>query len=256
MTGPIREEWVADRRYVVFDRFAQLPSLVHAYSTKPHDMSLREKPDANRCAANRAQFLRDLNLAPETACYACQVHGTALGVIENEQQAGNVPDVDGLLTERVHQPLVTFSADCPLILVYDSERHALGMVHASWRCTVAHAAAKLIQQMGRCFGCCPADLLAGIGPSIGPRVYEVGADVRQAASEHLDGSDRFFTPHGAKFLFDLWAANTAQLLAAGLDRENILIAGVCTVEDNDRFYSYRHENTAGRFALAAALLPR
>jgi hypothetical protein len=110
--------------------------------------------------------------------------------------------------------------------------------------------------MCEAFALGPDDLIAAICPSAGPCCYEVGPDVRAAAEEALDSADRFFQPRpdaADKWLFDLWAANRAQLRSAGLAGDDIHVAEVCTLCRNDLFSSHRKEGlAAGRFLAAIA----
>ena len=206
-----------------------------------------------RRAARRRQMALDLELDAEAIAYCVQVHRTELAVIDGSTAAGPRAGVDGLLTIQPGTTLMTFSADCPLVLAYDPLRPAVGMVHASWRCTVAGATRGLIDAMSRSFDCDPKNILAGIGPDAGPCCYEVGAEVYEAAAG-LEQRDAVFCARGGRLLFDLWSANQAQLLAAGVRTENIETAAVCTLCRNDLFYSYRIEGAGcGHFGLMAGL---
>jgi YfiH family protein len=161
--------------------------------------------------------------------------------------------VDGLLTDRPDTGLMLLSADCPLVIAFDPRRPAIGVAHASWRCTVAGITAKLVQKMVDVFESRPSEMLSGIGPSAGPERYVVGGEVRREAAGSLDGHERFFRRVDGQETFDLWAANRAQLLGAGLLPERIELAEVCTIGD-ERFFSYRREGPeTGRFALVAGL---
>jgi copper oxidase (laccase) domain-containing protein len=129
----------------------------------------------------------------------------------------------------------------------------VGLVHASWRCTCALATRQVIETMRARFGCDPGRMLAGIGPSAGPERYEVKQDVFDAARDLLD-RERFFIRRGECLYFDLWAANRAQLEVAGVQPKNIETAGVCTMTDTERFYSFRREGAGcGHFGLMAGL---
>lgn len=148
---------------------------------------------------------------------------------------------------------MTFSADCPLLLVYGSSPAVLGVAHASWRCTVAAIARRLVDFMSGALHCAPSTLRAGIGPSAGPCCYEVKEDVHQAAAG-LPARETLFEKRDGRVYFDLWRANREQLLAAGLLAENIEIAGICTMCRTDLFYSFRREGSGcGHFGLMAAL---
>jgi YfiH family protein len=154
-------------------------------------------------------------------------------------------------TERPDTPLMTFSADCPLILAVDPRRRVFGTAHASWRGTVAHIAMELVEQLRANFKVRPNDLLVGIGPCAGPDEYEVGDVVRRIAVGRLPGASRFFPAKGEKWCFNLRAANVAQLIDAGIRLENIAIASASTIAD-PRFFSHRRDGAdTGRFALIA-----
>jgi copper oxidase (laccase) domain-containing protein len=104
--------------------------------------------------------------------------------------------------------------------------------------------------MQAAYGSDARDVLAAIGPSIGPQSYEVGNEVmEQAAAKLPDGRSCFTYPHGvgARPHFDLWQANAGQLIAAGVRAAHIEISGIDTAQRTDDFYSYRAE--AGRCGL-------
>lgn len=147
---------------------------------------------------------------------------------------------------------MTFSADCPLIVAWDPAAPVLGLAHASWRCTTAGIVGRLIETM-RSLGADPGRICAGIGPSAGPCCYEVGDDVREAAAVIPD-VDRLFPERDGQVYFDLWSANRAQLIAAGVPASSIAVASVCTMCQNDVFFSYRREGVGcGHFGLMAAM---
>ena len=97
----------------------------------------------------------------------------------------------------------------------------------------------------------PRDIVAAIGPSIGPCCYEVGPEVRETF--HVAGFaerdlDRWFLPAEsprATHVLDMWRSNRDQLIAAGLDPANVHVAGLCTATHNDWFWSYRREGARG-----------
>lgn len=241
---------VGDRRYLRFEQLGNLPGLVHGFSTKPHDMALRSGEDAGQRAFQRGQFARDLGLDPVCITPALQIHQTNIGVVT--RPTARVRDVDALITTRLQIPLMTFSADCPLVLLYAPEARVLALAHTSWRCTVAALAMLVIERLRADFGVEPKDLYAGVGPSAGPEQYEVGEEVRDAAREIPDAAGAFHERDG-RLYFDLWAANRAQLLAAGVSDQRIELAELCTMTRTDWFYSHRAEQTKGRFALLAAM---
>lgn len=205
----------------------------------------------------------DLGFEADRLTWCHQVHRTAFGQVGGDDAGGPREAVDAILTNVVGAPLMTFSADCPLVLVFDPRRRAVGMAHASWRCTTALIVAQLVAQMIGRFDSSPRDLWAGVGPSAGPCCYEVRDDVRDAARE-IPGVRRpiadfdeaaLFPRRDGRMFFDLWRANAAQLVACGVPAGQVELAGVCTLCRNDLFYSFRREGAGcGHFGLIAGLL--
>lgn len=241
------------RRYAQFEQLGGEPGLTHAFSTRPFDLSARIDADAPRRSERRANMARDFDLNPARLHYCVQIHQTHIANIERGSSPDRLEGFDAAITQDTAAALMTFSADCPLILAYDPVQRALGMAHASWRCCVAGIAGALVCALCERFGCEPENLLAGIGPSAGPGQYEVKQDVYDAAAQ-LKNRDDFFTRRGGRMFFDLWRANRSQLEQAGIRTGNIECAEICTMTHNDVFYSFRREGRGcGHFALIAAL---
>ncbi len=243
-----------------FPELAALPDLAHVITTRPWNMACHCGPDAKAAVGWRRRVCAMLGLPFEHLTGAEQVHRNELAVVDashagagRDDRVTAIAGVDGLLTDRRGVGLMVLSADCPLVLVFDPSRPALGVAHASWRCTVASICRRLVDRMVEVFGSEPPELWAGISPSAGPDRYVVGDDVYERAAACFDDPDPYFrqTPSGRTF--DLWSANRDQLLAAGLRRQRVRVAGICTIQD-ERFFSYRRQGPeTGRFALVAGL---
>lgn len=228
-----------------------------------HLVTTRKGLDVGLVATDRAAAAARLAEAMglKAVAFLDQVHGDRIIEVRAEdlggpghtaalRGAGGLAGMgDGLITDETGLGLMGVSADCPLILAADLDGAAVGVAHASWRGTVKKIALKLIRRMAERYGVDPSRLVACIGPSAGPERYEVGPDVLAAARETLGpGAERFFPRRDGKMYFDLWQANRAQLVEAGLSEENIHVAGICTITRNDLFPSYRLEGaSAGRF---------
>ena len=160
---------------------------------------------------------------------------------------------DAILTNRPDLTLVMRYADCVPILLADPVRRVVGIVHAGWQGTVLGVTRQAVEQMVACYGSRPADILAAIGPSIGPDHYEVGpevaAQVRAAFGERA--AELLPRPQG-RIHFDLWAANRLLLEQAGV--RHIEVAEICTACHLDDWYSHRAEKgKTGRFGAAIGL---
>jgi copper oxidase (laccase) domain-containing protein len=137
--------------------------------------------------------------------------------------------------------------------------HALGVCHAGWRGTVNGMAATTLWAMQAAYGTEPAHVRAAIGPSIGPESYEVGEEVYNMALAKLPAADRFFhfPSSEANPYLDLWQANAAQLVEAGVPEEQIEISGIDTAQNTHDFFSHRAEQgQCGLFGILAWLTPR
>jgi hypothetical protein len=123
---------------------------------------------------------------------------------------------------------------------------------AGWRGLAGGVLESTVQALCKAAGCRPGELLAWLGPCIGPRQFEVGTDVLAAFA----GDEACFAPRArpdgsARWLADLPALARARLARAGVQR---LHGGThCTVEDGARFYSFRRDGVTGRLAAAVAL---
>ncbi len=160
---------------------------------------------------------------------------------------------DAILTDRPDITLVMRFADCVPILLADPVRRVVGLVHAGWRGTVVGAVRAAVERMVTCYGSNPADILAAIGPSIGPDHYEVGEDVaEQVRVAFGTAADALLPAPNGRIHFDLWTANRLLLEQAGV--RHIEVAGICTACHLEDWYSHRAEKgKTGRFGAVIAL---
>ena len=231
--------------------------LVHGFSARlggvspaPFDtlnMALHVGDDPACVWENRRRYFAALGLDAERICTIRQVHGTEIVRAFRRDAgrgardyAGALADADAVITNDSGVALMLCYADCVPVLLYDPVHNAAGLVHAGWRGTVQRIAAQTVARMGEEFGTVPSDVLAGIGPSIGADCYTVGAEVadhfRTAFPAH---ADVIVLKRDGEIHLDLWAANCAQLVEAGVLEENIDRADTCTSCDCAFFYSYR-----------------
>lgn len=162
------------------------------------------------------------------------------------------PECDALVTDTEGLALTVFTADCTPILLHDPVTGAVGAIHAGWRGTVAGIAAKTVAAMTFYYGTKPENILAAIGPNIGPCCFETGDDVPQALRACLgDGAEGFIRPRGEKYLVDLKGANRRVLERAGVGR--VELSGECTACRPDRFWSHRKAGNA-RGSMAAVIV--
>ena len=199
---------------------------------------------------------------------AKQVHGRTVIVVRDgdalpwpgEDSADAVPEADVFVSSSRDVAVAIRVADCVPLLMADRQRGVVAAVHAGWRGTAARAATAALDALAREFGTQPADVMAAIGPSIGPCCYEVGTelvDAFAAAGHERYLIDRWFLapppPRGSherpKLRLDVAGANRDQLLLAGLPEDQIFSSDLCTAMHLDVLTSYRAEkDAAGRLA--------
>jgi YfiH family protein len=187
-------------------------------------------------------------LGTERLCYLEQVHGyhavVAKSGICHDTQA--VPQGDALITHRTGLALMIKQADCQAVILCDPLKRVIANVHCGWRGNVQNILGSVVERMQKEYGSKPSHLLAAIGPSLGPCCGEF--------LTHEEIFPKSFRPFMVRENhFDLWAVSRWQLMAAGLGKDNIELARVCTKCRNDLFFSYRAEKTTGRFATIAML---
>jgi hypothetical protein len=209
--------------------------------------------DADAVRRNRARALRALGRPLDAHVEASQVHGAEVAVVDATHRGQKLPNVDILMTRDPSVVLAIHCADCVPVVLADPVAGAIAAVHTGWRGTALGAAAAAVRVMGQAFGTRPGDVVVAIGPSIGPRRYEVDAPVvdRFAACPWRDAVLR--PARAGHWWLDLWTANRRQLEEAGVPAPAISVAGLCTHEHGSLFFSHRRDGRTGRAAGLAAL---
>jgi YfiH family protein len=149
---------------------------------------------------------------------------------------------DAIVTGRPGLALCIRTADCVPILLADPRTGAVAAVHAGWRGTALGVAARAVCCLRERHAADPRDILAAVGPAIGPCCYEVDAPVHEAMEARGADPSALLRPAGpGKWKFDLAAANRAQLLGGGLLPEHVFLSGECTSCREDRYFSHRRD---------------
>jgi YfiH family protein len=199
-----------------------------------------DDPDA--VARNRQHLSAQLGCQPT---WLNQVHG--ISVVEADPSRVHEADASWSATPGIAALVMT--ADCLPVLFCDRAGTRVAAAHAGWR----GLANGVLEQTVAAMGIAPDELLAWMGPAIGPDAFEVGAEVREAfVTRHGKAEEAFrSSSNTGKYLADIYALGRIRLESAGI--QSITGGGLCTVSD-PRFYSYRQANPTGRFASLVWLL--
>lgn len=255
---------------IPFFRLVNLPGnghVTHAiftrqggYSPEPFDtlnLSISVPDRKSNVYQNRTKAYRTHGRSNENLVHAHLVHGADVRIVSSQDYGQYVGPIDGLITNEPNCGLTMNYADCSPLFLYDPINQAIGLGHAGWRGAVNNLAGSMVQAMQNAYGSKTNELLAGIGPSIGPCCYEVGEPVISAVNDSFSNAESLLIgpsdnrekaremqrPH-----FDLPEANQRRLEEAGV--RQIEKSGLCTACRTELFFSHRAEKGAtGRFGV-------
>jgi YfiH family protein len=189
-----------------------------------------------------------------------QVHETDVAFARaGAAGAWSPPQADIVVSDDPTVAIGVRVADCAPILIADSQRRAVAAVHAGWRGTMRGAAGVAVRAMAETFGSAPEDLIAAIGPCLGPCCGEMGPEVppmfRDAGHDEATVARWFRHGESGRSYFDLWRANREQLESAGVPASAIFSADICTKTHAGVFHSYRAQG-AGTGRMLGAIRAR
>jgi hypothetical protein len=199
-----------------------------------------------------------------------QVHGAGVMTIRTTDaihaSTAEWGAADAAVTDNAAVALSVRVADCVPLLIGDQRTGAAAAIHAGWRGAASGVVAAAVRELASAFSANPADLVAAVGPSIGPCCYRVGPELRDQyleAGHPVDAIERWFTPSPpavalrgvpgsepdvpdgrAPVWLNMWSVVSDQLVLAGLAAENVHVARLCTSCARDVFHSYRVDGPA------------
>ena len=155
-------------------------------------------------------------------------------------------EADAIVTDIPGKLLVIQVADCQSVLIYDPVQKVAANVHSGWRGSINNIIGCTLKVMENSFGCRSRDIVAGIGPSLGPCCAEF-------VNYKNEIPEPFWKYKNDNNYFDFWSISRDQLCEAGVLLENVVLSQMCTKCDLERFFSYRGEGITGRFAALIGL---
>ncbi len=230
--------------------FTRINAVQHAFTTRRNGLGARNSgikhPDDWNAVA--AMF----GISPDRVVTVNQVHGSDIVLVDgqNYRSVRTLP-ADAMITRAPGIAVGVETADCVPLLLVDPAGRSVAAVHAGWKSTVRKIVSLTVQKMRDEFGSNPAEMIAAIGPAIGPECYEVDEPVMGPVREAFSFWKEVAAPRTAgRWSLDLVKANRKQLVQAGFLEENVHSLGLCTSCRSDLFYSYRVEGRTGRMLSA------
>jgi len=224
------------------------------------NLGLHVGDDPEAVLSNRRRAAATVGGTIDDLVFCQQVHGSQAAVVTGRDRGRGatsssdaIAGADALITSVAGPVLVIMVADCVPLVLFDPVRRIVACVHAGWGGTVRAVTSAVVERLAG-LGSDPADLVVGIGPSISPQRYQVGADVAEAVGTAFGPrAPELIRPAGTgAWTFDLWQANLIQLTSAGVPASRIQLAGLDTGPQTP-FFSHRSEGPTGRFAVLARL---
>ncbi len=223
------------------------------------NLGLTRGDDPEHVRENYRRFLSAAGASGRSFAMCNQVHGDTVRAITTADVKRDLYgklhyEADGMMTAIPGVALVVFAADCIPVLLYDPVRRVIAAVHSGWRGTAAGIVTRAVERMGEVYGSRPEDILAAIGPGIGPCCFETHEDVPNAMMAAVASPALPFIKikENGKFSVDLKGINAKRLELAGLAPEHIAVCRDCTACMEDKYWSHRRQGTE-RGSMAAVI---
>ncbi len=196
--------------------------------------------DPKKVTANRKRVLTVAG--GKTLISVHQVHGKKAV----QHKAGAEPvspftEADAIVTDQRGAVILVQTADCQSIIIYDPVQNVVAGIHSGWKGSLLNIISSTVGVMSEEYGSVPADMLAGIGPSLGPCCSEF-------INYRTEIPEEFWGYKDDMNHFDFWKLSEDQLHAKGVARPNIQVSQLCTKCNQDLFFSYRRDKVTGRLA--------
>ena len=201
---------------------------------------------AEPVSENRARMNAVFGLPYEDTLTSWLVHGKHVRVVNWDDRSQNDVHADAMVTQSAGLALTLRFADCVPVLFHDPVQKAIGIAHAGWPGIACNVLRETVTTLQAAFSSRPQDLIACVGPSIGPTKFEVGLDVAEKIQAAVPEDVTLAHPDPHKRYLNLWRAAQSQLNACGV--QQVEIAELCTASNTHEWFSHRAEQgKTGRF---------
>lgn len=233
--------------------FQPFPEVVHAFflrhggcSEAPYgslNFSTLVGDKIEHAQENRRRALKALGINKLATC--CFVHGKEVHPVQHAT-SHLLKEGDGLITDDQGLGLLSTFADCQPALFFDPVKKVIANIHSGWRGNVSGIYKEAVLKFIECFNSDPKDILVGVGPSLGPARAEFIHYKKELP-------ESFWKYKRGECHFDLWKITRSQLEDAGILPHHIEMAGLCTYDNPNDFFSHRRDKVTGRNAAVISL---
>lgn len=199
--------------------------------------------DKDAVRQNREKVAEALKLEPDKIVTVYQVHSAKVVTVNEPWARDKAPEADALITDKRGIGLAVLTADCAPILFASKNNKVVAAAHAGWKGALSGIAEETVRHFSH-FGVAPADVVAAIGPCIGPQSYEVKEEFRQPFLEQDKANAQFFSPaKPGHLIFDLpgYIGGRLKMLGVG----TVINTRQDTLANEGAFFSYRRTTLRG-----------
>lgn len=231
-----------------FNLLSEFSNLTHGISTRRtvsgDNFNISANNVLNNGMSNRHILAKSLNTDVNNLIFCNQIHSGESFFITNHEE--EKPSADAIITNIPKLTLCVMVADCTPILLFDKKNNSIASIHAGRAGTMQKIVINTINNMINKLGSNPNNIIACIGPCISVTNYPISPEAEKSVLYSLGRESISYI--NKKAHFDLKHENTTQLLDIGVRKENIEVANICTYENNNLFFSERHDGKpTGRF---------
>ena len=229
--------------YIQSIKLKKCEEIIHLSTKKPLDFNPNTL-QSEQIFSNYEIIQADLNYKFKAIKRGTQVHSNRVEIITEENIDDSFDGVDGLITNLKGVAIVTYTADCQSILLYDPNKKVIGNIHSGWKGTLNKIIKNAICLMISKFGCNPKDIIGFVCPSILKCCFEVEEEVVDMFKVNFDNIEGYIykgeiKDDKQKYFIDTVGINVKFMNELGLNRENIICSNICNKCYSNQFHSYR-----------------
>lgn len=236
-------EIIETKNYIQFEKLKQYDDIIHLTTKIPlnfnHNILSNEE-----IQKNYELIQNELNYKFKKIKRGIQIHRDRVEIVTEENIDNSFDEVDGLITNLRGVGIVTYTADCQSILLYDPNKKVIGNIHSGWKGTLNKIIKNAISLMINGYKCNPKDIMAFICPSILKCCLEVDEEVVDMFKSNFDNIQEYIyigevKDNKQKYFIDTVGINIKVMQELGLSKENIICSNICNKCHSKKFHSYR-----------------